>query len=147
METLDNALDFQGAADNQKLYITEEICSYWLESARWTRRLGVTMLAVVALLVGCVAYLQTLQSVHLPFSIWLYLGVAFFVVAAVGYFLVKYSRGIKTAANDSDWAGMESAFDGLSYFFSIYGFITFLFLTALAIAFIVFGGKIILTLI
>lgn len=107
--------------DNDKLYITEEICEHWRQTSRWTS--GLVKIGWVFFGSICLGGLLAMSMI----------GPYLFIVAALGFIpfmlfrnMHHYSVNIRKAADNCEWEALEKAFASLSNAYTIFGMLSLL---------------------
>lgn len=117
--------DLLHETDDDKLYVTEEICDHWRESGKWTY--GIAFIGFLGLGFLAIALFIIIASIQL------YVPSAILIIGSIGaliYFLsrnlYRYSWRIKNAADYSIWEDMENGFSNLHAAYKLYGVILLL---------------------
>ena len=133
-ETLDIDLPGQELNDD-KLYITEEICEHWLQSSRWTSGLATMIFVGFALFILLICMAGAI-SVYITSGFIVFAMVSGFILFFIGKNLYRYSVRIREAADHAEWEAMETAFSSLSDAYAIYGMVVVLGTLAMVFVFI-----------
>lgn len=106
--------------EDDKLYITEEICDHWRETSKWTYGIAFAGFLVVGMFALALIFLMA-SSIEIHLGAIFIFGGLILLVYFLSRNLYRSSWRIKSAADYSIWEDMELGFANLNTAYVIYG--------------------------